>query len=270
MKNLWKFLGIFGSISSIIGILLSFYFYNQAKENKEPFFYENPIKTKLIESKYLSDAPFKIVRLDSSEIKQDVCSTTFYFWNQGRKSIKRADILDSLIVSLPNSCEILKFKILGQSRDVCKISLKRIDKNNIKLDFDIIETLDGFLGQITFIGSSDQNLKLNGNIEGVKSFNSSTDNKNFLLIIGFSILFSLLLFVIMALTVSIFIRATEKDKVSLPRILKIIFFDKRTSLKYYIGMIFFSILFSIMISKSKLYSIDVNNVVPSEVREILN
>jgi len=162
MNRFWKFLGIFGSICSIIGLYLAFFFYNQTKETREPFFIESPIKSKLIETKNIEKAPFKIYRYDNTEINNDVTSTTLYLWNQGKKPIKSTDILDSLLISLPDSCEILKIEIIGQTRDVCNISLIQINKNQVKLNFNIIEHLDGFIAQLIYIGNSNQNLRNNG------------------------------------------------------------------------------------------------------------
>jgi len=171
MNNFWKYVGIIGSISSIIGIGLAIYYFNLSKENREPFFIEDTIKSVLIDSSKVNNAPFKIFRINGEEINENVTSSTVYFWNQGRKPIKQQDILDSLIIELPVECEILKCDIIGESREICDFKLQQIHRNKVKLDFKIIEELDGFMAQIIYIGSPKAKVQFSGHIEGVKKIN---------------------------------------------------------------------------------------------------
>jgi len=270
MNRFWKFLGIFGSICSIIGLYLAFFFYNQTKETREPFFIESPIKSKLIETKNIEKAPFKIYRYDNTEINNDVTSTTLYLWNQGKKPIKSTDILDSLLISLPDSCEILKIEIIGQTRDVCNISLIQINKNQVKLNFNIIEHLDGFIAQLIYIGNSNQNLSISGNIEGVKNFNTSTNKNNQLKKILLTIFISISIFFIVVIALRFLLKVIDKREISYSEIIKIFF---KAKMKDIILATFLFILINlsifVLIDGSKLFSNKVEDIVPIEIKDIL-
>ena len=270
MNNFWKILGVFGSIASIISIGLAFYFYNLAKETREPFFFDYPVKTKIIESKFLSDAPFKIFRLNGEEIKKDINSATFYFWNQGKKPIRTVDILDSLVVSLSASSEILKCQILGQSREVCKFKLFEIDKNHRKLDFNIAEQFDGFVAQLIYIGEANQKIEINGNIEGVKKFNSTLNNNVIIIRIFYSLLVGLIVFTLALIFTVISSRHKDKNSnVTFQGLIRLLFSEeirkKGNLIVWFVIIAFFLFLFHI--SKDYVPS-KVENLVPNEIRKI--
>jgi hypothetical protein len=271
MKDFWKFLGVFGSISSIIGIALAIHFFNLTKEIREPFFFDYPVKTKLIESKFLNDAPFKIFRLNGEEIKRDVSSSTFYFWNQGKKPIRTEDILDSLIVSLYDSSEILKFEVLGQSREVCKFNLVQINKHQLKLDFNIVEQFDGCVAQIIYIGDANQKLQIKGNIEGVKVFNSTTHKNETLIRILFSLLSGCILLLFAVIIAATFIKYIDKDHDFTYALMFHMLFKRgiKKSWKSYLIFLTFVALSFFYMTIRNIPSKNIENMVPSEIRKVL-
>ena len=214
MPNMWKVIGILGSISSIIGICLAVYFYNLSNEEKEPYFFDDEIKTKLVDSENINKAPIKIYRSNGEEIVEDVSSTNFYFWNNGRQPIRKEDILDSLVVSLDSTAEILKYELISTSREVCDIDLNQVGKNKLKIDFKILEKNDGLIGQVIFAGNPKQVLKLNGHIEGVRNFKSVESENNFYFILFLSLISGISLIIISFGGVVLFarLRAGTKSK----------------------------------------------------------
>jgi len=270
MNVFWKTLGIFGSIASIVGIGLAFYFYNLTKETREPYFYDYPVKTKVIESKFLSEAPFKIFRLNGEEIKKDISSSTFYFWNQGKKPIKTADILDSLVISLSASSEILKFQILGQSRNVCQFKLFQIDKNHLKLYFNIAEQFDGCVAQLIYIGEANQKIEINGNIEGVKKFNSTSSNNVIIIRIFYSLLVGLIFMTLVLFLTVISYRHEDKNiNITFLGLIHLLFSAevrrKGNLIVWFVIIALFLLLFHI--SKNFLPP-KVESLVPTEIRKI--
>lgn len=162
-------LNTLGFLIGILGIILSIYYYELSKREKEPTFIIDPIKFEILKSSSTHLAPIKILTLDSSEIKDDVTSLTFYFWNKGKEPLKSEDLLTDINFYLNNNAKIIDFKILKSSRDVCKIKLLKQSSDSLKLDFKILEENDGFTGQIIFEGSEQTRLKIAATIIGVKN-----------------------------------------------------------------------------------------------------
>lgn len=161
-------LNIIGFLIGILGIVLSVYYYELSKREKEPTFIIDPIKFIILKSSSTHLAPIKILTLDSSEIKGDVTSLTFYFWNKGKEPLKSEDMLTDINLFLSHNAKIIDFKILKSSRDVCKISLIKQSTDSLKLNFKILEENDGFTGQIIFEGSELTQLNIAATIVGVK------------------------------------------------------------------------------------------------------
>jgi hypothetical protein len=169
-KKNW--LGIAGLVIGVIGIALSFHFYNKTLSNREPVFLVDPNRTTIVSKSRIEDMPLRITRLDGSPILDDVTSVTCYFWNNGKKTIRSSDILENISFTLGgDDSEILDYKIIKLSREVIKPILNRSgDHPNSKLsfDFNILEYGDGLSFQIIFAGSPNSSVIETGTIEGVK------------------------------------------------------------------------------------------------------
>lgn len=159
-------------IAILVGYALSNHFYKKSIVKPEPVFLIDPVRTKIIESKHILETPLRLVRLNGGEIKGNVTSVRFYFWNNGRKSIKKSNILEPLVITLddPNG-EILDYKILKCSREVVKPVVDRnsVDPNkNLSLSFAILEKEDGLTGQVIYKGNPEATLEIDGVVEGVR------------------------------------------------------------------------------------------------------
>lgn len=164
--------GIIGIIVTIIvAIVVSLYFYKKSIAKPEPVFLVDPLRIEIIDSKHFSETQLRVVRSNGNEIKGDVTSVRFYFWNNGRKSIKPSNILEPLVITLndPNG-EILDYKILKCSRKVVKPIVDRdsVDPNRkLSVSFAILEKEDGLTGQIIYEGNPTANFMISGTIENV-------------------------------------------------------------------------------------------------------
>jgi hypothetical protein len=170
LKRNW--LGIIGIVGTIVGVTLSVYFYKMSVVFPEPVFLLDPVRTTIVDSQRFSEAPLRVVRANGDEIKGDVTSVRFYFWNNGKKSIKPLTILEPLVITLddPNG-EILDYKILKCSRKVVEPSVERNpgDPNkNLLLSFAILEQKDGLTGQVIYSGKPEAKLAIYGAIEDVR------------------------------------------------------------------------------------------------------
>jgi hypothetical protein len=161
-------LGLIGLAIGLFGIVLSFYFYEKSKKEREPTFIVDPIKTEILNASSTKHAPIKIFTLDGEEINRDLTSVTFYFWNKGKEPIRKADLLKKVKLKLEDKSRIIDYKIIKESRDVSNISLNQVDDRNIEIDFDILEENDGFTGQIIYEGKKGSKLTLATVIVGVK------------------------------------------------------------------------------------------------------
>jgi hypothetical protein len=171
--------GIIGIVIGILSLILSYYIYKKSIALPEPVFLYDPTRTILIDSDRFAEIPLRVVRPNGEAIKGDVTSIRFYFWNNGRKSIKPSNILEPLFITLddPNG-EILDYKILKCSRKIIKPIIKRysVDPNKVlSLSFAILEHEDGLTGQILYKGNPEAKLVIDGAIEGVRNIVTNTE-----------------------------------------------------------------------------------------------
>jgi hypothetical protein len=167
----------------VIGLILSIYFYRESIKERRPVFLVESVRTSIVSSDSTLSAPLVIRDLFGNEIKEDVTTLTFYFYNKGKESIRKEHVLEKLTLNLNCNCKVLSYKALKISRKITGINLAKDSINDaaIRLSFDILEENDGVSAQITYVGSRDAKLTINGIIEGVTQFETVTptqDNGN--------------------------------------------------------------------------------------------
>lgn len=160
-----------GYALTIFGFGLTYYIYKAPLKEVDPTFILER-NTQLIVSKDLiSAAPLKIVKPNGEEVKSNVYSQTFYFFNQGKETISKEKILEPLFLSINDSTsKILDFRILKESRSVIdsRLLLDSVSKSKVWIDFRLLEEDDGIAGQILYASdnSSFLPLQINGTIAG--------------------------------------------------------------------------------------------------------
>ncbi len=182
---------IISSIISIaITIVFGYYFLYIGIRERRPTFYVDPIRTTILDKSQAANAPLMLLKANGDTIQSDVTSVYFYFFNQGKETIKHENIYSPLTVSLGNNAKILDFKVLKNSRSVSGIELTYDSvKNSLKIDFKALEQEDGLAAQIIFEGKKDAILSMRGGIDGVKQFESRLVTINPLyFVIAFAIL----------------------------------------------------------------------------------
>jgi hypothetical protein len=166
---------LWGLLFGFIGIVLALYFYALSAKQKTPIFQVSRQRTLIADSKQTRGSKIRVVDKDGNEIQGQIWVVTFYFWNAGKLSIKKAQILEDLQIEFKSKeIKILDSKIINQTRPkIIKASLGSLltyDPQKVRLEFDILEHGDGVSGQITYIGSQNAEISLSGTIEGVKEF----------------------------------------------------------------------------------------------------
>jgi len=165
-----KFFEYLGYALGIIGIVLSIYFYEISKKERRPTFVIEPIRTEIFNSKKLINSPIRIIKSDSQEIKRDLTIIRFYFYNKGKESIKKENILTQIRIKTDPNTKIIDYKILKQARAINEVQLVPIDSTTIEIVFRILEFNDGFTGELLVEGNSQTDLKIGGIIEGSTEF----------------------------------------------------------------------------------------------------
>ncbi|WP_410095004.1 hypothetical protein [Vibrio cholerae] len=174
-KSKKDWLGIWGIVIGVCGLLSSFYFYNESVKSREPFFLEEPIRSLIVEAESMKSFPLQIVSRDGKPVEKDISSIRAYFWNDGAESIKRDNILKNIYIQLlSDDVEIIDVKILKTSRpDIVKPQISLLEKDKIGVDFDILESDDGFSMQILYAGDSASLIQVGGVVEGSKTIQTN-------------------------------------------------------------------------------------------------
>lgn len=95
--------------------------------------------------------------------------TKFAIWNSGNKVINGTDIVPAqkLRVTSKDSSEILEAQIVAESDAANCFKICDISSNQVRLDFDYIDSRDGFVLQVLHTGDV-TSLKVEGKIKGGK------------------------------------------------------------------------------------------------------
>jgi hypothetical protein len=166
-------------ISIAITIVFGYYFLYIGERFREPTFYIDPVRTTIIDRSSAVSAPLQLFKANGDTIKSDVISVYFYFFNQGRETIKHENIYSPILIKLSSNSQILDFKILKNARKVSGISVQMDSSlNALSVDFNALEKDDGFAGQIIFEGDKDTTISIEGGIDGVKNFEYELNSIN--------------------------------------------------------------------------------------------
>jgi hypothetical protein len=161
---------ISNALSIAITIVFGYYFLYVGDKEREPTFYVDPVRTLIIDKNNIADAPLKLLKSNNDTIHDDVVSAYFYFFNQGKETIKRENIYSPLKVKV-SGAEILYFKILKTARDISGITVSKdtLD-NSLAINFSALEQDDGFVAQVIYEGDKEAELQIIGGVDRVKYF----------------------------------------------------------------------------------------------------
>lgn len=163
-------------VSGILSTILYSYVFTK---KREPQFVVNPVKSVVFKKSLIDDRVLFVSDKNGNQIEDDIFIVQFYFFNSGFTPLKQEDILEDLYLYFDDpNVNILDYKILNSSRSLCKIELNSIDSTRIGISFKILESDDGFSGQIIYTGLPSSDLKIGGAIEGVRSIGDIDDARS--------------------------------------------------------------------------------------------
>lgn len=158
------------AVASLISVPLSVYFYFAAKERPELTYYTHPVKATVVRSGQAS----RITAIfDNKPVQTDITAAQVAIWNQGRKSIRKDQVLKPVVIRTGDGSPILEATIRKESRDVTQLSLgtEEIQKGRLTVLWNILEQNDGGVIQLIYAGNTDVPIIVDGVIEGQTQIN---------------------------------------------------------------------------------------------------
>lgn len=157
--------GIAGSLASIIGIVLSVYFFQASREKSELTYFVHPAKAAVVRTQQTSCLT---VQFDGQSLKSDITAVQVAFWNAGSKPIRFNDVLSPLVIRTGNKERILEASLRKTSRDVVGITLdsSRLAAGEVEIKWNILEHNDGGVLQVIFAGDETVDIKAHAILEG--------------------------------------------------------------------------------------------------------
>lgn len=178
MKN--EYIGyILAVVSMLLGIIVSWYFYEKSQTIKIPIYASEIFQDKIYNIDENKKAPFKVIMSNGKKINKNIYLTKHYFWNKGSKEILKSDILKPIEISITNKkINILSVEIERTSRNLVNCKLSNISKNNKRytINFTVLEQYDGCSIKIFYSGDKYIKYSLDGAIIGVKNILSYSNN----------------------------------------------------------------------------------------------
>jgi len=162
---------LIGFISMVIGIVsltLVIYFSLAGKPKRELSYYCHPVKATVVKTGQTSSLE---VFCDEEKIDSDVTAVQVAIWNNGKESIKRDDILETITLYTEPKTPIIDAVVRKRTREVIDLSIDRssFKEGFIPINWHILEHNDGGIIQVIFAGIPDVEILAKGIIEGQKS-----------------------------------------------------------------------------------------------------
>jgi hypothetical protein len=162
-SNPW--IGVLGSIFSVVGVGLATYFYFGGARTRKLTYSVNPVKTIVVKG---GEASTLRVLHGDQDIKGDVTAAQVAIWNDGTESIRPENVLSPISVVLRPSAPIIEARIRKVSRGVIGAALdaSRLADGGVPVTWKILERNDGAVIQLIFAGSSQTGIEVQGIVEG--------------------------------------------------------------------------------------------------------
>lgn len=169
-RTLWRFfsnplVGMIGALASVISVGLAIYIFNESREFPQLTYYVYPVKASVLKA---GQASKLTCNFEDKSVNSDISVAQIAIWNQGKRPIKKENILKPVVLYTTNGAPILEATIRRQSRDVVHLELDRNDlqKGRVIVSWAIAEQNDGGVIQLIYLGSSEISIGLDGVIEG--------------------------------------------------------------------------------------------------------
>jgi hypothetical protein len=162
-SNPW--IGLLGTIFSVVGVGLAIYFYIAGARTRKLTYTVIPVKTIVVKS---GEASTLRVLHGDQELKGDVTAAQVAIWDDGAEFIRPDNALSPISVVLCPPAPILEARIRKVSREVigAAIGTSRLADGVVPVTWKILEHNDGAVIQLIFAGSPETNIAVEGTVEG--------------------------------------------------------------------------------------------------------
>ena len=142
--------GILGSISGVIGLVLAVIFYYAGQREPRLTYSVHPLRAPVVQTGKMSALK---VLINGIEIQGDVTAAQIAIWNSGAAPIKSEDILTPIMIQTENNAPILDVSVRKVSRPVIEMSLdqSKISSGIVGVHWRILEQNDGCVLQIIYL-----------------------------------------------------------------------------------------------------------------------
>lgn len=160
-------IGILGSITSLIGLILAIFFFYSSQEAPDLIYSLHPSDTTLFQS----NMPGNLEVLHKGELIQgkDVVAKSFSLWNDGSAAIRKSSILKKIEIYFSPPVQILDANVTKTSRDICDLKIVKDEElyrqGVVPVEWRILEEGDGGNIQIIYAGPRSAALQMRGIIE---------------------------------------------------------------------------------------------------------
>jgi hypothetical protein len=161
---------IVGTVGTLLGVVLSVYFYQASQIKPLLTFGVHPLKTELQRPDYEKELGF--IYKGKPVGSESITAVQVSIWNAGTRSIRDSDVLDPFRLVMPDGSAILSVRVKKTSRPIC--GFERLDNQEdyksgtCRLKWLILEPGDGAVLQIIYAGGARRDPTLKGAVEGQK------------------------------------------------------------------------------------------------------
>jgi hypothetical protein len=175
--------GFVGTLASVIGLALAIYFYFESRVTRDLRYFVNPARAVVV---HVGQTSRLAITLDGAPVKRDVSAAQVAFWNEGHQSIRRENVLRSLVLKTSSATPIIDATIRKRSREVVNIDLdrSRLAAGEVTINWNILEFQDGSVVQLVYLGDVNTAINAQAVIEGQGDIRTDVTNKNYNRILG--------------------------------------------------------------------------------------
>lgn len=165
-----RLFALLGWIAAGISTAMAIYFHSQIREMPELTYSIKPVRGVVVRS----DITSKIeIYYEKKKIETDITAVQVVLWNAGKRTIRKDDVMNPIIINTENNTPIIEAKIKSVTREVTGLGIntEEIKLGRVSVDWDILEQADGATIQIIYEGKTDLGISVSGIIEGQRQIN---------------------------------------------------------------------------------------------------
>lgn len=166
-QDLKRPFNLVSTVIAVVSLLLSIYFYFEAKQRREPYYVVHP--TNQIYSKSNPSPKIRLLDDQGASIPEDVYLLEVSFWNNGRLAIEAADVRVPVLLEMRGATRILDATVARENVGaVSEFRIARINHTSNPKSIEIQwKHLDPGLGariQIIYSGNAQPEIAFSGRI----------------------------------------------------------------------------------------------------------